>query len=159
MLFFVLGILAISVAILVYSLRVSHGAGIIREKLADCERENKKLAWEKETLEKRLERSQQTNTQLKRQVDRLKEDMAQARPDHVKKFEAGSKVTAVDILLRDNVITPQDVDETKEYLRKNPLKMDLEGALVFRGKVTSEQLSKANEKANDHNQALAKDQS
>ena len=158
MLFFVLGILFISIAILVYALRASHSVGIIREKLADCERENKKLSWDKETLEKRLERSQQTVSQLKRQVDRLKQDLTESRPEHVKKFESGSKVTAVDILLRDNQLTEQDVEDVREFLRKNPLKMDLEGALVFKEKITSEQLSKANEKANAHNAALAKAQ-
>ena len=159
MLFFVLGILAISIAILVFALRASHNVSVVRERLAVCERENKKLSWENETLEKRLERSQETGKQLKRQVDRLKEDLSGARPEHVKKFESGAKVTAVDILLRDNLITAADVEDIQEFLRKTPLKMDLEGALVFKEKVTSEQLSQANDKANDHNEALAKGQS
>ena len=65
--------------------------------------------------------------------------------------------TAVDILLRDNLITVQDVEDIQALLRKGPLKMDLEGALVFKEKITSEQLSQANDKANTHNKALAKD--
>ncbi len=156
MLVVVLGILAISVAILVYALRASHNVSAVREKLADCERENKKLSWENEALEKRLERSQQTANQLKHQIDRLKEGLSESRPEHVKKFENGSKVTAVDILLRDNLITVQDVEDIRAFLRKGPLKMDLEGALVFKEKVTSDQLSKANDKANAHNEALDK---
>ncbi len=158
MIIFVLGVLAISVAILVYALRASHNVGVIRDKLADCERENKKLSWENETMEKRLERSKQTVNQLKRQVERLKSDLHESRPEHMKKFESGKKVTAVDILLRDKVITSQDVADIEEFLRKNPLKMDLEGALIFKEKITAEQLSQANDKANAHNKALARAQ-